>query len=572
MKTVKIKVRPTPDSLALIPGYLKELEWLWNKCRHVALHNHCLEWYKNAEKKWKVDLSGCVLTPLYFSRHSAWAGASCRIATGGPYWKKDESKVIQYRINKGGKIKILDNGWVVIQGGKWEPRTKHGLKLVEGDRPWEPIKPEPHSYLVMDGVEIKQTSDLDRKGRMSAVRVSEGLPPLSIHSDFIGGLIAGFDAAWDAYKDIALTKRHQPTYKDGKASTVGNLSNGQKPPTYKNGKFTTGGLTVKPVDRSWEERLRGLVPRSSQLVRRPSGWYLCISAALPSEVFKPTLESRKKKAGTAAKKGIVGKAAQAEALANSPEYQAAIAALEENKMQIEIDRYLASPCSKPSDLVAGIDPGVKAIVATDHGALFNPNISRGRIALHIETLQSRLDGMRESNDKRLGASWRMGKREATANEIKLARKVSRLHERGANSSNMFNHKLATRLVRTYGELRWEDTQLGNMSKAVEAKLAEDGSHYEQNGAAAKTGLNYALRHACMGDLKAKVKGRVNGARKIFTDVPAPGSSQNCHACGCTGDRPKQDTFFCLNAECEQYLIKQHADTNAAKNHKKNGEQ
>ena len=74
MKTAKIKVRPTPATRELIPGYLKDLEWVWNKCRQVALHNHCVKWYEWAEKG-GTDLSGCIRTPLFFGRRSAWMGA-----------------------------------------------------------------------------------------------------------------------------------------------------------------------------------------------------------------------------------------------------------------------------------------------------------------------------------------------------------------------------------------------------------------------------------------------------------------------------------------------------------------
>jgi hypothetical protein len=555
MKTVKIKVKPTADSLALIPGYLKELEWLWNWCRRVALHNQCLDWYKWAEGKMAIDLDGCIHTSLYFGRRSVYYGASCRIAVGGPRWVKDESVTIPFRIKR---------------KGKWEERTKHGSKLIDSDRPYEPITPITHTYLNPRGKELKRVNDLDKKGMLSGMRADENLPAMTIHSDYIGGLIADFEGAWKAYCDPKLSQRHQPQYRDGKRSSIKSLGNPQHPPKVEPNKFVCAGLSMKPIDSTWEKRLGDMSPRSYKLVKRASGWYLCISVATPNEVIAPTLKKRRDKAATAAKKGVVGKQAIARALAESPEYQAANDLLLENKMQIEIDRYLESPCSKLTGKSTGIDPGVKNIVATDHGALFRPNISRGRIALHIESMQSRLDGMRESNDRRLGASWRMGRRDATNNEVKLARKISRLHERGSNSSNMFNHKLATRLARTYDAIYWENSQLANMSKGVEPKLSDDGTHYEKNGAAAKTGLNYAIRHACMGDLKSKSKQRIDSARKVFKDVPAPNSSQTCHCCGEKGDRAKQDTFFCLNSSCTLHLVKQNADINAANNHKQNG--
>ena len=464
-----------------------------------------------------------------------------------------------------------------FKNGKWEPRTKHGSKLIKGDRPWLPVLPVEHSPHEMNGKQLNRPDDLDRKAMLNQMREAEGLEPLAMHSDFVGGLIRTvFIPSWDAYLDTKLGQRHQPRYKDGRESRVESLCSSQHPPQFKNGYFILknvgADLKFKPVDKHWEKELEGrILGASCKVILKPSGWYLCLATSTPAEVEKKALGNRYAKARKAATIRIKDKAAKAEAIANSPECQAALELVQENAMQIEIEAYMSSPCSKPSKLSAGIDPGVKAIVATDHGALFNPNISRGRIALHIEALQSELDGKRESNDRRLGAVWRMGKREATNAELKLQRKISRLHEKGANSSNMFNHKLATRLARTYGSIYWEDTKLLNMVKGVEPKLAECGTHYEPNNAAAKTGLNYALRHACMGDLRAKTKQRMELARKYYATARAPGSSKECHCCGEIGDRPVQSVFICLNEGCDLHKILQQADTNAGKNIRKRGE-
>lgn len=413
MKTIKIKVKPTVETKTLIPSYLRDLEWVWNKCRYVALHNHCLRWYEWAEKS-GVDLTDCIRTPLYFGRRSAWMGATCRIATGGDYWRKDEKTTIAYR---------------AFKNGKWEPRTKHGYKLVKGDQPWLRVAPVTHSPHEMNGKPLNKPDDLDRKAMLNQMRESEGLEPLAMHSDFIGGLIRTvFTPSWDAYLDTKLGQRHQPRYKDGRESKVESLCSSQQPPQFKSGYFVLknvgADLKFKPVDKHWERELEGRILGSSvKLLKRPSGWYLCLAVSTPAEAGKKALEARLTKARKSATAGIKDKKAKAEAIANSAECQAALELVRENAMQIEIEQYMDSSCSKPSTLSAGVDPGVKAIVATDHGALFNPNFSRGRIALHIEALQSELDGKRESNDRRLGAVWRMGKRDATQAELVLQHKI-----------------------------------------------------------------------------------------------------------------------------------------------------
>ncbi|MGI0494307.1 hypothetical protein ACN4EG_21175 [Alkalinema pantanalense CENA528] len=62
MKTIKLKISPTPEQVATIGQYLEELTWLWNQVLANTLHNHCLDWYSWAEKlnvkaqKAKADL------------------------------------------------------------------------------------------------------------------------------------------------------------------------------------------------------------------------------------------------------------------------------------------------------------------------------------------------------------------------------------------------------------------------------------------------------------------------------------------------------------------------------------
>jgi transposase len=58
------------------------------------------------------------------------------------------------------------------------------------------------------------------------------------------------------------------------------------------------------------------------------------------------------------------------------------------------------------------------------------------------------------------------------------------------------------------------------------------------------------------------------ARKRFEDSPAHNSSKKCHHCEEFGNRPDQESFYCLSESCKLFGIWQNADINAAKNHKK----
>jgi transposase len=566
MKTVKIKVTLTPESEHLIAGWLKELEWLWNQARRVALHNHCLEWYGWAAKKAKdkegefygVDLEGITPAPLRLSKRGAWMGAACQIAVGGPYFAKDEkAPPIAYR--EKGKIKY-----------------KPAAKLVKGDRPYERVKIEAYSPIAIDGTPLKRVMDLDRMGQLNKLRGSCDLPPLTVSSDYVGGLLKDFETSWKAYLDSNLPDRKQPLFKDGREGIVATLNNAQNPPRWKEPKkgephfYCAGGIQAVPCDKHWRERMGVMVPRSYKLNQKPSGWYLCISVATEAEALGPTLKARKTRRSSELKKLHKGldKTALDAVRANDPDFQKLTQDVADLEALIEIEAYENSPCRKTTGRTAGIDPGVKAIVATSEGHLFRPNYRRDRVKARIGNLQRRLDVMRNCNDKRQGKAWKKGERDATQNEARLQQQVKRLHERSANMSNAFNHKLSTRLARMFDGIGWENTQLGNMKGKAKPVLHESGQFYEQNNGAAKTGLNESLSMACIGDLKAKTRAKMLAARKRFEDSPAAYSSLKCHACGEAGERAEQESFYCRNDACEMHDIWQQADINAATNHKK----
>lgn len=568
LKTVKIKVELTTESETLVGQWLGELEWLWNQARRVALHNHSIEWYRWAEKKAKekesdfhgVDLKGVVKCPLRLSKKGAWLGAACQIAVGGPYFVKDE------------KAPPVAYKW------KGKLQYKPALKLVKGDHPYKTVPIAAHEFIELAERPIKKSAGLDNLGLLNWLREEQGLPPITLSSDYVGGLLKDFDTSWKAYLDAKLPDRKQPLFKDGRDRKTQTLSNAQNPPKWKGQKpkkgcghfYCAGGIKAFPIDKNWEKRMGLLVPRSYKLTQKPSGWYLCISVATEAEALKPTLKARKNRRSSTIKKLHPGLSVKAlsEVRNNDLDFQKLAQDVTDLEELIEQEAYENSPCRKTTGRQTGIDPGVKAAVATSDGALFTPNHARRKVKGRISVLQRRLDIMRNANDKRMGKQWKRGQREATANELKLQRKVSRLHERSANSANAYNHKLSTRLARTYDAISWEATQLGNMKRKAKPVLAESGTHYEQNNAAAKTGLNESLALASIGDLKAKTKAKLKISRKLFIESPAAYSSRICHCCGQEGDRPAQESFYCLNERCEMHGVRQHADVNAARNHEK----
>lgn len=579
MKTVKIKVLIDECDQSKVERWCSELEWLWNQARRVALHNHCIEWYKWASKKAKdkncdfygVSFDGCILTPLRLSKKGAWIGAACQIGVGGPYFKKDKTlPPIKYYDKS--KFSVVD-GLMVRTSGK--EKYKPAVALTEGDKPYKAVTPAPHSFIEVNGKQIKSANNLGTMLVLNPLRSSQSLERLTTSSFYAKGLLKDFETSWKAYADVKLPHRGQPLYKDGENNAIQTLAK-LYPPALKEPKggkpyfFCSGGIKAIPCDKNWRSRIGNMVMRSYKLISKPSGWYLCVSVASESESLKPTLKSRKSKRSTAIKKAYPGisKKELDKIKASDDVFKALANDLSSLEQLIELELFEASTCRKTTGRTAGIDPGVVSIVSTSEGHQFNPNYRRGKVKSRISELQHRLDIMRNANDKRAGKQWKKGERDATKNESKLQLKVKRLHECSANMSNAFNHKLSTRLARMFDEIAWEDTQLGNMKRKSAPVLSESGNHYERNSAAAKSGLNESLSNACIGDLKSKTKQKVIAARKRWVDAVASYTSQRCHCCGSVGNRPTQNSFYCLDDTCKMYEIKQNADVNAGKNIKK----
>lgn len=203
-----------------------------------------------------------------------------------------------------------------------------------------------------------------------------------------------------------------------------------------------------------------------------------------------------------------------------------------------------------NDRAVGIDPGVKAVIATDQGRLVpNPRLLNSKTK-RLRRLQRKL--ARQQKDSKTSQ--------------KTKKQIALTHEKIRRTRNAFNHKLSTKLLREYGAIAIEDTQLLNMVRRPKAVLTEDGKGYERNGAKAKAGLNRSLLDVAIGDLRAKIETKAKAWGREVERTHAPHSSQKCHCCGNKGDRRSQAEFICTSAGCKAYGLVQQADANAARNH------
>ncbi|WHL30630.1 transposase [Cylindrospermopsis phage Cr-LKS4] len=617
MKTICVKVKLTPEQETEFDQAITELEWAWNYCLKIYLYNHCRKWYEwAANTKAKVDkamadieklpakqkefvkqyfwgdpasrpakldasqrklvdnekgvlkilhlwsqfdIEGIIETPLRISEPSAYTGASCVIAEGGPFWA---TEIVEKNNDAG------------------EPQKVRKSKLIDGKKPYTPLRITEHKYpLVPSGQfkdrEIIDWTDLIVKAVLNSVRESEGLPELNLHSNYINGLISqngSLTKAWAAFLDVNRKQSKRPKFKNEqyKLNTLLNLY----APNIADKESGENWIEAKQLgqlevtDRTWRARLGEDSLRSHCVTNKRSGYYVHITTEHPLQADKTVLAKQLTKVKK--ENGI-----------DSVEYKELALKIADLDSKIKSSKTI----SRKKELVVGIDPGVNAIVATDHGALYTPNLSRERITTHLEKLQSRLKHAQQINDD----LWKQGnstklenlkpedqanfviqdKRPKTKNELKLEHKIARLHERGASSSRHFNHKLSTRIARTYTHISWEETKLANLLKQAKAKPDMSGIGYLPNGAAAKRSLNWLLKQRCLGDLRERTKKKVDEYGGVWHDSAPKYTSQKCHCCGYQDPEQRDESnFTCKNESCKMYGVPQNADVNAARNHKK----
>ena len=194
--------------------------------------------------------------------------------------------------------------------------------------------------------------------------------------------------------------------------------------------------------------------------------------------------------------------------------------------------------------VIGIDRGVVRTAANDRGEFYDAPDTTA------------LDKQRKFHQRRMAKSKLIaalhGRRFWESKRYQAHKAAAAdLSARQARIREDFAHKLSTRLVRGNDFIGIEKLALDRMTRKGHG-----------NGAAAKRGLNRALRHAALGKLAEFIEYKANLAEVAFIEVPAAYTSQRCHQCGhtCKGNRKSQAVF-----QCQRCAWTGSADTNAAIN-------
>ncbi|MEU9913514.1 transposase [Streptomyces sp. NPDC051001] len=123
----------------------------------------------------------------------------------------------------------------------------------------------------------------------------------------------------------------------------------------------------------------------------------------------------------------------------------------------------------------------------------------------------------------------------------------------------WQHQTTTTIARTYGTVVVENLGIANMVKSARGTVEQPGTKVAQ-----KSGLNRVIHAEAWGRTTTMLAYKTTRHGGTLHRVPAPGTSQRCHACQTTtpGSRETQAKFVCKNAACGW---SGNADTNAARN-------
>ena len=205
------------------------------------------------------------------------------------------------------------------------------------------------------------------------------------------------------------------------------------------------------------------------------------------------------------------------------------------------------------------------VLGIDRGIVFNAACSDGVTGQLSDAQKEEMRRLqsRRRRFQRAAARGVLGSRRRDKNLAKAAKCVAKI----ASIRNDFLRKITFQIAELPQTIvALEDLNLKGMSRKAKPKKDEAGN-YVKNNAAQKTGLNKALANAGLGNFSIYLKQALVKRGKLFIDVPAHYSSQECSVCGYIDkdNRPNQETFICLHCGHEE-----NADINASKVIKKRG--
>ncbi len=195
----------------------------------------------------------------------------------------------------------------------------------------------------------------------------------------------------------------------------------------------------------------------------------------------------------------------------------------------------------PSKSAIGVDLGVKKLVTTSNGQVFEPINSFKANQVKLARLQRKL-----KNKTKFSENWK-----------KLNLKINKPHHHIANIRHDYLHKVTTTLSKNHAMIVVEDLKVANMSKSAKGSIEEKGKNLK-----AKSGLNKSILDQGWSILVGMLEYKQQWRGGLLVKVDPKYTSQTCSSCGhvAKGNRLTQAKF-----ECAAYGSDANADVSASRN-------
>jgi putative transposase len=192
----------------------------------------------------------------------------------------------------------------------------------------------------------------------------------------------------------------------------------------------------------------------------------------------------------------------------------------------------------PTGRSVGVDVGVARFLTTSDGEVVaNPRF--------LDAAQDRIADLQRRKQRA---------RPGSGNRRRLRRSLAKEWRRLGNKRRDFHHKTARRLVATCDTLALEDLRVAAMTKTASGSIEAPGRNV-----AAKAGLNRSILDAGWTQFTSILAAKAESAGRRVVLVHPGRTSIDCHACGASCDRPRQEIVVCpVHGELD-------ADLNGARN-------
>ena len=195
----------------------------------------------------------------------------------------------------------------------------------------------------------------------------------------------------------------------------------------------------------------------------------------------------------------------------------------------------------PSKSAIGIDLGIKKLITTSSGQVFDPINSFKANQVKLARLQRKL---RKKN--KFSQNWK-----------KLNLKINTLHHHIANIRHDYLHKVTTTLSKNHAMIVVEDLKVANMSKSAKGSIEKKGKNVK-----AKSGLNKSILDQGWSMLVNMLVYKQQWRGGLLVKVDPKYTSQTCSSCGHVA---KENRLTQANFSCVECGFSENADINASRN-------